>query len=323
MMNTVFSRIKWTEPLFRSFINSHEKLKSYLMKFQPKANNAVIESLDVSQVEEYRRCFYSAIEKVSKNFKEGGHIYLIHSSMEGLQRLNQTPKEIIANLFSILGDKNTTFVMPTFPIETLKRREPSYIRKYNVKKSLCWTGMMPNVFMKMDGCVRSSYPYNTLAAIGPHANKMFNLEKESVNPHDKYSAWYYCYENHATILFLGTTSIKSNTMLNHMLPDVMGDLWPIKQWYRKQQYEVTNLDQSKKLMDIEIQGGDWHNYFMSHYVDRWARKKGLLQTLNNNIKVEMVPDCRAMLDAQINEFNKGTLPFCIPKRFWKKGDDKK
>lgn len=242
-----------------------------------------------------------------------GDIVLIHSSTDGLQSLQMKPNEIVDLIMEIF--KGATVVFATFPIEP---RKPKEVYKYNPNKTMCWTGMLPNAFLQKPGIVRSLTPYNSLAAYGELTNDMMKDNILSETPHGEHSAWYYCYTHHAKILFVGTTSRESNTMAIHMVPDVMKEKWPIKDWYEKRQYQI--VDNQKVLeKTLFIQKGFWYRYVNEYKTDKVLKDSGYLKIIKSGeTSIEIVNDSFEMLNFLINRCENNQLMYSIPKKYYKK-----
>lgn len=301
----LFGRSGWLEIYSRRPL----KLVNTVLKTSGKRKDRF--KTDAASIEQYRNELVSSLLSAGIN---DGDVVLIHSSMDGLSKTGLDAIEIIDLLQRNLGS-NTTIVMPTFPIENKRKKTDGEIRQYNPQKAVCWTGIIPNTFLQRSGVVRSHFPFNSLSAVGPKANEMFKEETKSLRPHDINSAWYYLVKNHAKILFLGTTSLESNTMLDHMPPDVMGDTWPVKNWWRKMKYEIRTPN-STVLREIETEGNLYHKYHMSYYPDRILRENGLLRTLSSTIPVEIVDDAGEMMRFLI-ERSKERVVYRIPKKYMK------
>lgn len=242
-----------------------------------------------------------------------GDVVLIHSSLDGLRSLGLSTEEIIDFILDIF--RNVTVVFAAFPIEPIKRKE---IYQYDPKKTLCWTGMLPNVFLKRDGVFRSLFPYNTLAAKGPLAEEMMTNSLHSKTPHGKYTPWDYCRLQHAKILFLGTTSREANTMALHMAPDIMCDKWPIDDWYENRRYLIRS-DQDTIEKIVRIQRGFWYRFVNEYKTDYILKNAGYLRKIGvDDIPIEIVNDSFKMMEFILSRCNSGKLMYSIPKKYWKK-----
>lgn len=307
----VLSRSGTMEILFREVATSSVKLKIFLkrkMKAAPKRQYSKDEILN------NREKVWTTLGNCGiKN----GDIVIIHSAVSGLESLHMSNEEIMDKILTIWGSE-VTIVFPTFRMENQKAyTDGKRIRKYNPDRGICWTGMLPNVFLKQDGVVKSRFPFNSLSALGPQAKAMMEHDMESVRPHDKNSPWAYCATHHAKILMLGVKSLESNTMSEHMAPDIMGDKWPIRDWYEKLDYIITigNHTFEKK---IEVQQ-PWSSKYVTNYkFDRWLKKAGLVSNIStSNVTIEYVDDSKKMLDWIIHEASEGNLIYKVPKRYLK------
>lgn len=223
-----------------------------------------------------------------------------------------TIEEIVDMILDTFSEM--TVVFATYPIEPIRRKE-AY--KYDPKKTLCWTGMLPNVFLKREGVIRSLFPYNTLAAKGEHAEAMMENNLLSEVPHGRNTPWDYCRLHNAKILFLGTTSREANTMAIHMLPDLMEDEWPIKNWYEERKYIITNCGE-KIDKTIQVQKGFWYQYVNEYKTDRILKDNKLLQDISiDDIPLEIVSDSYTMIEFLGNRCKNGKIMYSIPKRFYK------
>ena len=241
-----------------------------------------------------------------------GDIVIVHSSIDGLKSLSLNAQQIVDLILDTF--KGATILFATFPIIPKAKKD---IYKYDPKKTMCWTGILPNVFLQKRGVVRSMLPYNSLAAYGDSAETIMNNNILSNTPHGEHSSWHYCCEHHAKILFIGTTSRESNTMAIHMAPDILGDDWPIKGWYEKRDYLI--IDGGKEIhKSIYIQKGFWYKYVNEYKTDYLLKTNGLLKSISTaNIVVECVPDCFLMMDYLLKRCKNGNLMYSIPKKYYK------
>ena len=244
---------------------------------------------------------------------KSGDIVIIHSSLDGLHSLGLPGEKVIELVLDVFSSCTVVFV--TFPIEPRKTKD---VYSYDPQKTLCGTGMLPNLFLKFPGVVRSSFPYNSLAAIGRQAEAMMANDEKSFRPHDHYSAWEYCRQHHAKILFLGTTSREANTMAIHMIPDIMEEAWPIEKWYIKRNYKI-KIGETITNRTIEVQDGFWYQYVNEYKTDKILRDAGLLRRIGfDDIPLEIVDDSMEMSEFLIERCRKGNLMYRIPHKYWRK-----
>lgn len=301
----------WIEPMLRVFLEEHPRLKKAAKQLRNKraqGESAPAAAPDPAALAAYRQRLDEIIRP--------GDLVLIHSSMDGLEKLGFSAEDCLAFLKAQVETKACTVVMACFPITNLKP-PTGKSRPYDPKKTLCWTGLLPNVFLADPACVRSSFPYNSLAAIGPEAENMMARSLEGESVYHPGSPWRYCYERRAKILFLGVKASVSNTMAIHMVPDLMGAAWPVGDWYELRQYRV-RLDEGVITMPVRVQKDFWYRYTMEEGTSGWLKTAGLLtETDFGGCSLGLVPDCRQMLDALIGRCREGKLMYRIPRKYRK------
>ena len=249
------------------------------------------------------------------NFSQND-IVIVHSSYDGLKKMGLGPSEIIDTIIQELN--GATVLFAAFPIEP---RVSKSLYKYDPSKTICWTGILPNLFLKRKGVVRTPVPYNSLASFGRFTEEIMKDNLKAVVPHGEYTPWHYCYEHHAKILFVGTTSRESNTMAIHMPPDIMKDDWPIEGWYERRKYLI-KIDRGHEIeREIQIQKGFWYRYVNEYKTDKALKNEGLVTDISvNGIAIEYVSDCNKMLGFLIDRCKKGKLMYLIPRKYYKKGE---
>ena len=244
-------------------------------------------------------------------------IVLIHSSMDGLEAIGITAEAFMSFMKRMVKERGITFVLPCFPITNLKLPTPKS-RPYDPKKTLCWTGMLPNTFIGDAEVERTAFPYNSLAAMGPKAAEMMkdNLKAEYV--YDQTSVWRYCLNHDAKILFAGVKASGSNTMAIHMVPDVMGEDWPVENWYEERIYKI-RIDGEVSEKQIKVQADHWYQYCMEERTSGRLKTAGVLVEKDiNGCNLGLVRSSKAMVDALVQLCNKGKLMYMIPRKYLKK-----
>ncbi len=243
-------------------------------------------------------------------------IVLIHSSMDDFAGIGISEDDVMELLIH-LAERGNTIVLPTFPITNLKK-PTAKTRPYDPQKTLCWTGMLPNKFIAYPAVKRSVYPFNSLAAMGPETEKILEHNQNSIYVYDQNSAWAYCVNHHAKILFIGTQAHSSNTVGIHMVPDVMGDEWPVDEWYEECSYPV-KINGCVSTHTVRYQAGKWYKYVEEYATNRFLRDKGILQEESIcGCYLGSVSDSWEMVDALVARCRSGKLMYCIPKKYYKK-----
>lgn len=243
-----------------------------------------------------------------------GDTLIVHSSMDGLKSTGLTPKQIIDYLLERVGDKGT-LVVPAFPVVNV-RKNNNKVPLYNPKRTICWTGALPNTFLTYSGAKRSSFPYNSLAAIGKNTDYILSNNLSSDTPHGINSAWYHCIEKHAKILYLGVRVAECNTML-HIVEDVLDEKWPIKNWYTEDYYKI-KLENEIIEKKIRACSGKWIKFNICYNYNKKLKDKKLIQEqLINGIPIGFTPDSNDVFDYMLSEAEKGKIRYKIPFYYWK------
>lgn len=307
----------WIEALSRVFLERHPKLKKIVKNKRNKrsheSGNTDKMVPDPKQWEDYRRQLYEAIAE--------NDIILIHSSTDGLDKMGVSAQQCLEFLKSLIKDKGCTIVMACFPVTNLKPPTEKS-RPYDPEKTMCWTGMLPNMFIAEPECIRTRFPYNSLAAMGPKAGEMMEKDLNEKQVYGRNSAWHYCYEHHAKIFFIGVRASGSNTMAIHMVPDVMGDDWPVEGWYNERIYKVRLNGEIVEVPVLE-QKGFWYKYVMEEGTSGRLKRAGLLTEQSiGGCNLGIVQDSHIMIDYLVEQGKQKKLAYLIPGKYYKKNKRK-
>ncbi|MBR4706918.1 MAG: AAC(3) family N-acetyltransferase [Pseudobutyrivibrio sp.] len=306
MISWIFYRVWFAEPFVRWLLYRLPNLKKKIKK-NTKSKPIAKKAFDANGWEQYKSTVLADINN--------DDILLVHASMDGLDNLG-VDEEIVFDFLKSLVEKGCTVVCTAFPITNLKDKDHK-MKAYNPEITPCWTGMLSNRFISEPGVIRSAVPYNSLAAMGPKAAEMMqdNIQAEYV--YGDHTPWKYLVEHHAKILFIGTTSVDSNTIQTHMLADYMGPQWPIDNWYEQFECPV-KINGEKIEKKLNIQSVFWTQYVMDYATTRKLEKNGYLRKYDiNGCPFEIVADSKAMLDYLAAECKKGKLTYLIPKKYWR------
>ena len=271
------------------------------------------------KIEKSREEFDKICEKIKTFGIEKGDILIVHSSMDGLASVEAAPMEYINFLLELVGEEGT-LVFPAFP--SLNRpdlfpRDMTAIPTYVPARTPSWTGLIPNVFCMYPGVKRSEFPYNSLAAKGRYAEEMMKDNITATVPHGKNTAWEYCVDRHAKVLFLGVEMERSNTLL-HVAEDRMGEEWPVKDWYDEHTYNVKLRDGNIVEKKFFACKHSWTKYSATHYTIARLKKRGLLiESGTDKVVLGFVPDALKLVDHVINDTKNGKLRYVVPKKYLK------
>lgn len=253
-----------------------------------------------------------------------GDIVIVHSSMSRLKIFGIGPDEIIRILLDQIGPSGT-LVMPVMPVYDEKENWPHFHEKqkmvltYDVQNTLSWTGIITSKFLKIPGVIRSSFPYCSLAAIGPKSQELFSEELKSDLVFGPYSSWKKLSDAHAKVLFLGADAFHSITEI-HLCEDLLGDDWPIKEWYKEQMFNLVFPDGSSRMFGVRIRKQFWSQYLCEVNCVWVLEQNHLLQKKQIlDCPFAFIPDMKKLTDFEIEKtLQKRLLLFRIPHRYWSK-----
>lgn len=307
MLDKILEKNGYLEVFARRFLFKHPEIKKK-MKYKMKHN--VQEKMPFEQ-EKWNK-YKKSVHEIIKDEE----VLLIHSSIDGFNSIGVSVKEVM-ELIQELIQRKCTVVIPAYPITNLKIVNKS-MKPYDPIKTLCWTGMLPNQFMKMQGVIRSTIPYNSLAAIGPDAKKMMEKDTMEQYVYGENSPWNYCVKHHAKILFIGTTPNDSNTIQTHMIADYMKEEWPIDNWYEK---IVAPVKENGNVIqrEIFIQNNYWTQFVADRYINAILKKKGIVEEREiEGCSFGVVKDSAVMVEELVSLCKKGKLNYLVPKKYLKK-----
>lgn len=245
-----------------------------------------------------------------------GDLLIVHSSAEELFKIGANLQDVLQFLWGLVGE-NGTLAIPCFPLYNDKNYDT--VRKmyrYNPKRTICSTGLLPNLFIRTKGVVRSQFPWNSLAAKGALAYDMMKHNLDTDLAHGKGSAWEFCMNHRAKILLLGVKSNHTTTMV-HVAEDVLDDRWPVNNWYEEKTFLVKN-DMEEKEITVRVRKPEWARYNASWYRSSQFKKQGLLnETEVEGFNVGFIKDSKMMVDFVVNQSLRHKPFFVVPKRCYK------
>lgn len=176
--------------------------------------------------------FYSDFEKLG--IKPGDTI-LMHSSMKSLQT-DMKPEEFLQLLCDYLGEKGT-LLLPTLSFDFVNKNGS---RVFIANETPCGIGLLPNVFFKMDGVVRSLHPTHSCAAKGYRAKEMTERHILDDTPVGPNSPFRILEEVGGKILMLG--DVNNHNTYMHGMEEIAGAPYCLT----KDKYEFKLIDADGK-----------------------------------------------------------------------------
>lgn len=246
-----------------------------------------------------------------------GDILIVHSSMDHLSLMGVNAKEVIDFFLEVVGEEGTLAV-PAFPqFSEYEDVNGVQAEVYDVRRTVAWTGMIPNFFLRYKGVVRSEWPCNPLAAKGAEAEQMMRDNLKAPYSQGKGTAWGYCAEHHAKVLFLGVKPFHSISE-SHIAEDYLADEWPIANWYIDQLY-VIKKGKERNIVTLKKRDPKWATYLSEYYNADRMKKEGILREENyKGLDLGFIEDLHVFNEKRIEDIRAGILDYRIPQKYWKK-----
>ena len=159
--------------------------------------------------------------ELTEQFKETGLKYgdsvLIHSSLKSFGYVEGGVHTVVRSLIDTVG-KEGTLIVPTLT----GRREDSAVCPpvFDVLKSKCWTGILPETVRNSEGARRSLHPTHSAAALGARKEYMTSGHENSKSPCDDNSPYYKNAAAKGYIMLAGVDQ-ESNTSI-HSCEEIAG-----------------------------------------------------------------------------------------------------
>ncbi|UFH46682.1 AAC(3) family N-acetyltransferase [Flavobacterium galactosidilyticum] len=251
--NKILSLSPYIELLIRRIYWNNKRLVSRF-----KGN-----SIHISKLKDFNKIKNQLIDFGVKK----GDILVLHGTYESIEGTGKSPNAIIEELLDLLGDQGTLVMNSAriFPEEkkmiNLEGSHPNQIVKYDVHKSRVWTGVLPFFMLKHKNSKISRFPINPVVAIGRYAEEMIakNISGELNSSCGVNSSWKFCVDNNAVVVGLGNDLTHSLTIM-HVAEEVMGDNWPISNWYSERKFRVIDksFDEIVKVKERKPKWGKLH-----------------------------------------------------------------
>ncbi|MBE7683622.1 AAC(3) family N-acetyltransferase [Paenibacillus sp. P13VS] len=138
---------------------------------------------------------------------DGRGTLLVHSSMKSMGEVEGGADTVLDALTDYM--KDGLLVLPTHTWSTINASDPMF----HVESSPCCVGILPELFRKRPGVVRSWHPTHSVAAIGQDAVAFTKDDHLYDTPCARGSAWGKLLDRKATILLVGV-DLKRNTFIH-------------------------------------------------------------------------------------------------------------
>ncbi|TKH45987.1 AAC(3) family N-acetyltransferase [Paenibacillus terrae] len=151
------------------------------------------------------------IESLMKQLEQMGidskGTLLIHSSMKSMGSVEGGADTVLDALTEYM--KDGLLVLPTHTWSYIHSDNP----RFYVDQSACCVGILPELFRKRPGVIRSLHPTHSVAALGRDSIAFTNDDHRYDTPCARGSAWGKLLDRKATILLVGV-DLKRNTFIH-------------------------------------------------------------------------------------------------------------
>ncbi len=151
--------------------------------------------------------------RLAKLDLSAGHVVLVHSALSRFGWVQGGAEAVIDALLMVVGASGTV-LMPTLTGEPT--HDPEHPPVFDVERTPCWTGRIPETFRQRPAAVRSVHPTHSVAALGALAEELTQAHIHSVTPCDDLSPYgKLAHRDDGYILLLGVGH-EANTTLHHV-----------------------------------------------------------------------------------------------------------
>lgn len=132
---------------------------------------------------------------------------MVHSSMKAIGAVQGGAETVLDALSGAV--RQGLLVMPTHTWASMSEMHPVYDRRF---EPAC-VGILPNLFMKREGVLRSFHPTHSVAALGAGAEELIQGEENRTTPCCREGSYGRLYDMGAKIMLLGC-GLNRNTYLH-------------------------------------------------------------------------------------------------------------
>ena len=184
---------------------------------------------------------------------KGSETVIIHSSLKSIGEVENRADGILEALEEFFAEG--LLVFPSMSYSLVNDKQPVF----SVRDTPCCVSMLPELFRKRPGVIRSLHPTHAVAAIGKDAADFVAGHETFDSPAHPDSPWGKLYKRNAKILFVGTKTIHSNTFLHGV------EEWlPVPGMLTDEPQKLVVYDYDGKRIEVPSRRHVGHH---SHYYD--------------------------------------------------------
>lgn len=189
-----------------------------------------------------------------------GMVLMVHSSYKALQLRNTPPTMVIQALQEVLG-VDGTLLMPALTYANVNINNPNF----SYHNTPCCVGIIPEIFRKSKGVIRSLNPVHSVCSWGKYANEMTQnhfMDDISIGPNSPFTL---LPSYNGKILMLGC-GLKPNTFMHGVENQANAPYREIKYTL---EYTMENADGTIYTYQGKMPS-------MSEYIQRYDRIESIL-----------------------------------------------
>lgn len=316
-LSNIYNKIALVSPylevmLRRLYWRNVEKLK----KYNPNKAKSPVVANNSKQAD-----FEKVIDWLKLHGIGEGDLLIVHSGYDQLECTGLSPDQIIDRLLELVGPAGTLAMPVIRRYKEFKAAKKTGIAlktivgKYNVKKTMVTSGILPYTLLHRENAVVSHHPFNPLCAIGPLAKEMMehNLDGTAPAPHGPNSSWKFCLDHNVKVCSIGTDIEHHNTIM-HVVEEAFDDwYWSDEIWYDRWKFSVIDENNNSKEIEVRNRKNEWGTLHLAEInVCNLIKKAGVMSSCEiDGITVGFV-EPQKMVELLRSKNKKGYPYFVFP-----------
>ena len=222
-------------------------------------------------------------------------VVMLHSSLSRIGRIQDGADSLIDAFLEVIG-KNGLLAMPAFSALQYDSKKKMYV--FDVLKTPCYTGAVPETFRQRKGVFRSISPTHSLVAYGKKAKWFTGSHEKCANPYSRQGPFHKLYELDAKIFLIGVDQLANSSI--HIVEDKYKK-FPFRVWTKKAKVEVTLPNKKKKIIYAKWHLPHLYKIRDNNILEKYFLQENLMQinkffnTELRVIRVRDVADCMERL----------------------------
>ncbi len=173
-----------------------------------------------------------------------GDLLFVHNSIDGLA-MDVSPRRILELLLETVGCEGTV-LMPSYP----KLTSYSFLKSgqvWDVRRTPSYSGLLTEIFRRMEATQRSLHPTKSVAASGPLRDELISEHHTSIRPYGAASPYFKFIANGGKAIGIGVSA--RYIAFIHAIDDHLGEDFPVTV-YRGGAMSGTVVDYSGRQIEV-------------------------------------------------------------------------